>query len=592
MAISRPSSRSSISRRPTAPWWSWTRPTPPASTDRAAPAGSRSWGSATACWPPSTREARPSAREAPGWRGRASSGTGSSTTPAPSSTRPRPCPCSRRRWRPASSSSSASPTAGTTSTGRPPSFGESWAPPACPHRARPRSSRSWSATSPRPWPSRKASPPRASTPGRSVRRRCRRGRPACGSRCAIPWATATCCGSRARWRGSGTPRWWPRPSGPGGSARPCLPSEVRPRAGERPSRGRPGLGPRPPLAPFHADGGVRGRRSSGGRPRGRPLPHRRPRPAAESVYLSFDNAYHGDTLGAAAVGGVELFHETFRPILLPALKTPAPYCYRCPLGREPADCPIDRGEELEAVLAREGGRVCAVVLEPLVQAAAGMLVQPEGFLTRVAEACRRHGVLRILDEVATGFGRTGTLLACQREGVTPDLLCLAKGLTGGTLPLAATLATDAVYRAFLGRYEEYRHFFHGHTYTGNPLGCAAALATLGLLADGSLLRGVAAKARVLREALAPLERHRHVGEIRQAGLMCGVELVADRETKARFDPGDRVAYRLCLAMRERGVFIRPLGDVIVLMPPLTVTEDELRHLAGSLHAVLVERFGA
>ncbi len=318
---------------------------------------------------------------------------------------------------------------------------------------------------------------------------------------------------------------------------------------------------------------------------------RGPEAAAESVYLSFDNAYHGDTLGAAAVGGVELFHETFRPILLPALKTPAPYCYRCPLGREPADCPIDRGEELEAVLAREGGRVCAVVLEPLVQAAAGMLVQPEGFLTRVAEACRRHGVLLILDEVATGFGRTGTLLACQREGVTPDLLCLAKGLTGGTLPLAATLATDAVYRAFLGRYEEYRHFFHGHTYTGNPLGCAAALATLGLLADGSLLRGVEAKARVLREALAPLERHRHVGEIRQAGLMCGVELVADRETKARFDPGDRVAYRLCLAMRERGVFIRPLGDVIVLMPPLTVTEDELRHLAGAVHAVLRERFG-
>src|SRR2546425_556678 len=580
MAISRPSSRSSTSRRPTVPWWSWTRP-----------------------------------------------------------------------------------------TGRPRSCGGSWARPACPRRARPRSSPSWSATPPRPWPCRKASPPRASTPGRSVRRPCRRGRPACGSPCAIPWATATCCASRARWRGSGTPRWWPPPS------------EARPRVSVRPEDVRAWdlahlWHPFTQMAEYAADDPLvvvrgeghyliddRGRRlfdatsalwcnlfghrvpeiDGAIRAQLERLAHstllgathpgaaelarrlvelappgldhvffsddgataiesalkiafqyrrltRGPEAAAESVYLSFDNAYHGDTLGAAAVGGVELFHETFRPILLPALKTPAPYCYRCPLGREPADCPIDRGEELEAVLAREGGRVCAVVLEPLVQAAAGMLVQPEGFLTRVAEACRRHGVLLILDEVATGLGRPGTLLSCQREGVTPDLLCLAKGLTGGTLPLAATLATDAVYRAFLGRYEEYRHFFHGHTYTGNPLGCAAALATLGLLADGSLLRGVEAKARVLREALPPLERHRHVGEIRQAGLMCGVELVADRETKARFDPGDRVAYRLCLAMRERGVFIRPLGDVIVLMPPLTVTEDELRHLAGAVHAVLRERF--
>lgn len=317
-----------------------------------------------------------------------------------------------------------------------------------------------------------------------------------------------------------------------------------------------------------------------------------PEAAARSVYLGFDDAYHGDTLGAAAVGGVALFHETFRPILMPALKAASPHCYRCPRGRTPADCPIDRGEDVEEILARENGRVCAVVLEPLVQAAAGILVQPEGFLTRVAEACRRHGALLILDEVATGFGRTGTLFACQREGVTPDLLCLAKGLTGGYLPLAATLVTDAIYRAFLGRYEEYRHFFHGHTYTGNPLGCAAALATLRLLADGSLLRGVPAKGRALREALAPVERHRHVGEVRQAGLMCGVEVVADRETKARFDPADRVGYRLCLAMRERGVFIRPLGDVIVLVPPLTVTEDELRRLARALHAVLVERFGA
>lgn len=314
--------------------------------------------------------------------------------------------------------------------------------------------------------------------------------------------------------------------------------------------------------------------------------------AARALYLSFDNAYHGDTLGAAAVGGVELFHDLFRPILIPALKTPSPYCYRCPLGLTRATCSIDCADEVEAVLALEHGRVCAVVLEPGVQAAAGMLVLPEGFLTRVAAACRRHGALLILDEVATGFGRTGALFACQREGVSPDLLCLAKGLTGGYLPVAATLATEAIYEVFLGRYEDFRHFFHGHTYTGNPLGCAAALATLSLLADGRILAGVEAKGRVLREALAPVEAHGHVGDVRQAGLMVGIELVRDRATKARFEPSEHVGYRLCQALRAHGMYVRPLGDVIVLMPALNSTDDELRALARALHAVLVERFGA
>ncbi len=233
-----------------------------------------------------------------------------------------------------------------------------------------------------------------------------------------------------------------------------------------------------------------------------------------------------------------------------------------------------------------------MILEPGVQAAAGMVTLPPGFLPRAAEACRAHGALLILDEVATGFGRTGTMFACQREGVTPDLMCVAKGLTGGYLPVAATLATDRVYDAFLGRYDEYRHFFHGHTYTGNALGCAAALATLGLLADGAIIGAVDEKARVLREALAPLAAHRHVGDIRQAGLMCGIELVADRQTKASFAPGQRHGYQLCLALRDRGIFLRPLGDVIVLMPPLSATDAELRHLAAAVQAVVVERFGA
>jgi adenosylmethionine-8-amino-7-oxononanoate aminotransferase len=210
----------------------------------------------------------------------------------------------------------------------------------------------------------------------------------------------------------------------------------------------------------------------------------------------------------------------------------------------------------------------------------------------VAEAARRHGALLILDEVATGFGRTGTLFACQQEGVTPDLLCLAKGLTGGYLPVAATLATEAVYAPFRGRYEEYRHFFHGHTYTGNPLGCAAALATLRLLTGRGIVEAVPERSRVLREALQGVARHRHVGDMRVTGLMAGLELVADRVTKAPFAPAQRIGHRIGLAMRERGVFARPLGDVMVLMPPLTSSDDELRRLAAVLEAGIVDVLGA
>ena len=312
--------------------------------------------------------------------------------------------------------------------------------------------------------------------------------------------------------------------------------------------------------------------------------------ASRATYLSLENAYHGDTLGAAAVGGVDLFHETFRPLLMPCLKVPSPDAYRCPQGHGSDACGAHCAEALESVLAREEGRVCAVLVEPGVQAAAGMIVMPEGFLARVAASCRRHGALLILDEVATGFGRTGSLFACAREGVVPDLLCVAKGLTGGYLPVAATLATDTVYRAFLGRYEEYRHFFHGHTYTGNPLGCAAALATLRLLADGRIVGDVPRKAGVLRDALAGVEAHANVGEVRQAGLMCGIELVADRATRERFAAADRVGHHIGLALRAHGVFLRPLGDILVVMPPLTSTDEELRDLGAAIEAVLVERF--
>ena len=309
------------------------------------------------------------------------------------------------------------------------------------------------------------------------------------------------------------------------------------------------------------------------------------------MYLSLDNAYHGDTLGAAAVGGVELFHDIFKPILLPSLKTPSPYCYRCPIGKTPGECPIDCADELEQALARADGRVCAVILEPGVQAAAGMVTLPEGFLSRAAAACRTHGALLILDEVATGFGRTGTLFACQREGVTPDLLCVAKGLTGGYLPVAATLATDG----------STTRFSAATTSTGISSTATPTRATRSAAPPRSPRRaavgrhdrrrrraegaGAARGARAAGGASAcrrhpagrPDVRHRAGGRSRHEGA---------------FAPGDRIGYHICLSLRDRGIFLRPLGDVIVLMPPLSSTEAELRHLAASVHAAIVERLGA
>jgi adenosylmethionine-8-amino-7-oxononanoate aminotransferase len=226
--------------------------------------------------------------------------------------------------------------------------------------------------------------------------------------------------------------------------------------------------------------------------------------------------------------------------------------------------------------------LAAVIVEPLVQGAAGMLLMPEGYLARLRNVTRECGVLLICDEVATGFGRTGTMFACGQEGVAPDIMAVAKGLTGGYLPLAATLTTEGVYDAFLGRYEEFKAFFHGHSYTANPLGCAAALATLSIFETQGVLDHVASLSGVMTEELAKLAGSRWIGDIRQKGLMVGIEIVADRETKEPFPPEMRVGQRVIRRVRDKGIIIRPLGDVIVLMPPLSSTEGEIRHLVASV----------
>lgn len=314
-----------------------------------------------------------------------------------------------------------------------------------------------------------------------------------------------------------------------------------------------------------------------------------PRPN-KTRFLALQGAYHGDTLGDVSVGDLARFHDLFAPLLFPTVRAPSPYCYRCPLGLTRSTCRVDCVEVVANLVREHADSLAAVVIEPLVQGAAGMITAPDGYLLRIREVTREHQVLLIADEVAVGFGRTGTMFACEQEKVVPDFLCLAKGLTGGYLPLAATLTTEEIYRAFLGRPEEGRTFYHGHTYTGNPLGAAVALANLDLMERSNLLKELPAKIECLRWHLENIARLPHVGEVRQRGLMAGIELVQDRVTKQPFPADKRVGNQVCRLARDQGVILRPLGDVVVLMPPLAIDISLLDRL-GTVVYNSVEAIG-
>ncbi len=299
---------------------------------------------------------------------------------------------------------------------------------------------------------------------------------------------------------------------------------------------------------------------------------------ARPLFVHVAEGYHGDTLGAVSVGGIELFHATYRPILLATRQVSSPGVLRA--GQTRPDRAAEVLHELDALLDAEGDRVCAVVVEPMVQAAGGMLTHDASFLRGVRRRCDAAGALLVADEVATGVGRTGRMWAVEHAGVSPDLLTCGKGLTGGYLPLSAVLATDAVYEAFLGAPTAGRTFFHGHTYTANPLACAAALANLGLMAARGTVGRAALTGERLGQLLAPLAGLPGVAEVRRIGTMTGIEL-------GPFDPALRAGWRVCRRARDRGVWIRPLGDVVVLMPPLAIGSADLEELA----AVTVECVG-
>ena len=316
-------------------------------------------------------------------------------------------------------------------------------------------------------------------------------------------------------------------------------------------------------------------------------------------FIGFADGYHGDTVGAMSVGRSPAFQRAFQSMLFPVHVAPAPYEYRWPIGdiRMPGEevpapglrTTVAREEALgcvEAILIQHSETIAAIAVEPLIQAAAGIIVHPDGFLRGLRKLADDYGVLLICDEIAVGFGRTGTMFACEHENVRPDLMCVGKGLTGGYLPLAATLTTAKIYDAFLGAPSAGRTFFHGHTFTGNPLACAAALASIDLFATNDVLANVAARSAELATRLARLSSHRYVGDVRQRGLMAGVELVADKSAKTPFDARARVGAALCARVRAHGVILRPLGDVIAIVPPLAIDAGRLARIVDAIEVEL------
>jgi adenosylmethionine-8-amino-7-oxononanoate aminotransferase len=315
-------------------------------------------------------------------------------------------------------------------------------------------------------------------------------------------------------------------------------------------------------------------------------------------FLSLKNAYHGDTIGAVSVGGTDLFHSTFKELLFKNHFAQSPYCYRCKYRTSSIPFPNKaknfkehnkftgcKGEcirEVEEILSGNHKRIAAAIIEPLNQAAAGMIIMPKGYVREYARLCRKYGVLLICDEVATGFGRTGKMFAVEHEGVKPDFVCLSKGITGGYLPLAVTATADKIYNAFLGRYEEFKTFFHGHSYTANPLACAAANAALGILEKDKILKKLQPKIKHIEKELAALAAHGKVGNIRHCGVMAGIEVVQDKKTGKPYDYKMKLGAGICANIRKDGVMIRNLGDTLVLFLHLTMTNAEISKIINSI----------
>ncbi|HLS59546.1 MAG TPA: adenosylmethionine--8-amino-7-oxononanoate transaminase [Virgibacillus sp.] len=307
----------------------------------------------------------------------------------------------------------------------------------------------------------------------------------------------------------------------------------------------------------------------------------------KNKFVTLRNGYHGDTVGTMSVGSIDVFHRVYASLLFETIVVPSPNVYRHPSNDEQIICKESLAE-LEEVFKKHHKEIAGMTVESIMQGAGGMNVMPKGYLKGVEKLCRTYNILFIVDEVATGFGRTGKMFAVEHEDVQPDMMTLAKGITGGYLPIAATLTSEKVYQAFYGDFKEGKTFYHGHSYTGNQLGCAAALANLEIFKKENLVKQAEEKSIWLTEQLKEIDSLRHVGDVRQLGMMCGIELVKNKDTKESFSFDERIGYKATLKMREYGMLTRPLGDVIVFMPPLAATYDELTEMLAIIRKGIEE----
>ena len=317
-----------------------------------------------------------------------------------------------------------------------------------------------------------------------------------------------------------------------------------------------------------------------------------------SFFLSLKNAYHGDTIGAVSVGGTDLFHAAFKPLLFKNFFASSPYCYRCKFRKKDMPFPVKTAsfgghckvtgccgeciKEVEDILRKNHKKIAAAIIQPANQAAAGMVIMPKGYLSEYAKLCKKYGVLLICDEVATGFGRTGKMFAVEHENVKPDFICVSKGITGGYLPLAVTATTNEIYNAFLGKYEEFKTFFHGHSYTANPLACAAAVAVADIFKQDKILQDLQPKIKHFEKELSSLAKHPKVGNIRHCGVMAGIDIVKNKKKTETFDFKLKTGAKICTDMRKNGVIIRNLGDTLVLFLHLTMTKTEISQIIKAI----------
>ena len=287
-----------------------------------------------------------------------------------------------------------------------------------------------------------------------------------------------------------------------------------------------------------------------------------------------------------SVGGVGLFNEVFLPLFFKSFKTPSPYCYRCPIGKERKNCAIDCIKPMEAILKKHSGEIAAIILEPLVMAAGGMIIYPKEYLSKAAALAKKYNVHLILDEVATGFGRTGKMFACEHAGVKPDFMCLSKGITSGTLPLGVTVTTEKIYKTFYADYDKKKTFYHGHTYTANPIACAAALASLDIFKEEDTLNNVKERSGQLSQGLEKFRSLSAVGDVRQIGMIGALELVKDREKKMPFNFKERVGLRIYKEGLKRNLILRPLGNIVYFFLPLCIKKQELSYILDNTSEII------